>query len=77
MAVLVKLNDQIAYVENYKWYCDDPVTLFLLNSSLDPYGPSPSKGDYDSYAANLAVQELGAEIIGEPEDFGVDAGTIY
>jgi hypothetical protein len=63
MSVVVMLNNQIAYVDNYQWHSADKETQDALTQTLNPLGPSPADGDYDYSAALRAQKILGAKII--------------
>lgn len=62
MPVTVRIKGQIALVDGYKWFCADKEIEKSLTDTLDP-DISPSVGDYDLYAAELAKKKLDAKII--------------
>lgn len=63
MPVIVKFKNQLAWVEDYKWHCSDKYLESLLTGTLDFGGPSVANGNYDVYAARVAKEQLGVEIV--------------
>ncbi len=63
MSARVRLRGVEAICEGYEWYCEDPVILEQLRSTLDPAGPETGDPNPDATAARAAADLLGAEII--------------
>lgn len=63
MAATIRLaNGVSAVADGYAWRCADPVMTKLLNTLLDPYGPSGADPNPDYTLAQRAVGWLGGEI---------------
>lgn len=56
MPVTIRIFGEIATVSSYKWYCDDPEVLDLLQVTLDPDGPWGSDPDPDRTVAKDAIE---------------------
>jgi hypothetical protein len=75
MAATVKIDGQTSKIDGYEWAGDEPLTL-LLNSLLDPAGPSGGDPNPEWTAANEAIKQLGGEILSfDRLDF--DSSAIY
>lgn len=65
MPAMVEFSTSIATIANRRWESTDPVMRDLLQSMVDPDGPSPSIPDADLYEAERAAAEFHGKIIRE------------
>lgn len=65
-----------ATIDGYEWTSDDKIFEDLLNTMLDPYGPSGADPNPDLTAAQAAVKQIGGKIISFDEVENVP-GRIY
>lgn len=72
--VKIKIGDVEATIENYKWTSKDKRLENLLNTKLDPLGPSGADPYPDLTAARQVVDWLGGEIVeyDKPPDYSQD-----
>ncbi len=65
-----------ADIIEYQWHSDDDGLVELLNTYLDPRGPSGADPDPDWTMAQLVAERLGGEAFGH-EEVGRIAGRVY
>lgn len=76
MPAVVRFDSVLATINGYEWECDDSVLKALLDSMLDPDGPSPSNPQPDITEARRVAEVLGGEVMEEiPEEH--EEGKVY
>lgn len=65
MPFQIELGGIPATVKDREWTCADASTLKLLNTLIDPRGPSASDPNPDRTLAHLAVSRWGATLISQ------------
>jgi len=63
MSVKVDFGISEATINNYHWTSEDKDLEQLLNTMLDPLGPSGDDPTPDIHAAEAAIEQLGGEIV--------------
>ncbi len=81
MSAEIEVNGIKATITGYKWECEDPITLAILNSLLNPNGVGGEDPNPDATAAHNAVDLFNkhgskAKVI-RYDDWPVVEGRIY
>lgn len=76
MSAVIRINKSHARIDGYNWISADKGLERLLNSMLDPIGPSGADPNPDLHAAQAAIKELGGELI-EFDEMEYVKGRIY
>lgn len=63
MRATIQVEDDTATLENYIWTGDDALFVRMLNSMLDPLGPSGSDPAPNTHAAREIAERLGGEVL--------------
>lgn len=76
MSATIQIGPFEATIDGWEWTCEDDTLQRLLNTMLDPYGPSGADPNPDLTAAQEAVERLGGKIIRyDPTEY--DPGVVY
>lgn len=76
MAAIVEINGDKAIIRDYKWSSSNRQLAEILNTMLDPLGPSGADPNPDGTAAEEAVRRLGGRVISIDETESED-GVVY
>lgn len=76
MAATIEINGIEAMIEEYHWTSKDATLAGILNTLLDPLGPSGADPNPDLHAAQAAVAELGGEVVSYDET-EYEEGRVY
>ena len=76
MAATINIYGLMATADGYEWECRDPVTKALLDTLLDPAGPSGADPNPDYHLALAAIEEFGAEMV-RFDDTEWEPGLVY
>ena len=76
MSAKIRFFDVEAVINGYKWSCPDKTLEQLLNSTLNPYGPSGADPNPDLNAALQFIETYGGELLDYDETEYVE-GRIY
>jgi len=76
MAAKAKIRGVIAIADGYEWQCDDEALKMLLDTLIDPLGPSGADPNPDYTLAKQAVEKFGGELLEYDETEYVE-GRIY
>lgn len=63
MAATIEVMNEIATLENWEWQCADPTVAEILNTELDPQGPSGGDPNPCQTEAVLMVSKYGGELL--------------
>ena len=74
MPVVVEIGGEKAEINDYKWTSEDKVLQGLLNSMIDPIGPSGADPYPDLTAADDAVKRLGGKVVEIPKQEPLPTG---
>lgn len=75
--VKVDFNGIIATIEDMVWSCDDDQFEDVLNSMIDPLGPSGADPDPNHTAAINAIEILGSGKVTQRDEVDYVEGRIY
>lgn len=75
--VKVDFSGIIATIEDMAWSCEDKQLEDILNSTLDPLGPSGADPDPNYTAAVDAIERLGGGKVIERDEVDYVDGAIY
>lgn len=76
MTAIVEINGTRAVIRDYVWHSTDKALETVLNTLLDPLGPSGADPNPDATAAEEAVKRLGGRVISADETESED-GVVY
>lgn len=74
--VKISIRGIDASISDGVWKSEDAVLEQVLNSLLDPFGPSGSDPDSDYHAAEAAIKTLGGKILQADAQEYID-GQVY
>jgi hypothetical protein len=77
MMVTVDFVGAVAVISEMVWSCEDAQFQDLLNSMLDPLGPSGADPDPDHTAAMDAIKRLGSGKVTRRDEVEYVEGRIY
>lgn len=63
MSAIIEVLGKKYTIKDYKWTGPDKTTVKMLNSFLDPDGPSGSDPNPDATAAQKVVDEMGFKLL--------------
>ncbi len=63
MSATIKVLNKKYTIEDYKWSGPDKIVVNMLNSFLDPDGPSGSDPNPDATAAQAVADEMGFKML--------------
>lgn len=76
MAATIDMAGERATITNGVWSCDNETLLSLLDSMLEPMGPSGADPNPDLHTAQAAIKQIGGKVIRFDETAYVK-GRIY
>ena len=76
MSATVKIYGQTATIDGWKWTGEDEELVALLNSMLDPNGPSGADPDPGGNEAARVAKELGGEMVSR-DPVESEPGVVY
>lgn len=76
MEAVIRIGSSTAILIGWEWKSNDPALEELLNSMLDPDGPSPSDPQPQINEAHRVVGELGGFVEREVP-FVAEPGVVY
>ena len=76
MTAIISLLGMKATIQAYEWVAEEERLKSLLNSLLDPFGPSGADPNPDLTAAQEAMHILGGEVVSYDEIKNVE-GRVY
>lgn len=63
MSATIKVLNKEYTIDGYKWSGPNKTVVGMLNSFLNPYGPSGSDPNPDATAARAVADEMGFEFL--------------
>ena len=64
MKATIRVGDDVATLEDWEWTGEDIIFTQMLNSMLDPLGPSGSDPAPNTHEAERVAELLGGEVVG-------------